>query len=44
VDAMKSVTFDANATSDVLRDVLVVAAFVVAALALGSGTLRRRTP
>jgi len=44
VDAMKSVTFDANATSDVMRDVLVVAAFVVAALALGSGTLRRRTP
>ena len=44
VDAMKSVTYDANATGDVLRDVLVVAAFVVAALALGSGTLRRRTP
>jgi ABC-2 type transport system permease protein len=44
VDAMKSVTFDANATSDVLRDVLVVAAFVAAALALGAGTLRRRTP
>jgi ABC-2 type transport system permease protein len=44
VDAMKAVTFDANATSDVLRDVLIVAAFVVAALALGSATLRRRTP
>jgi ABC-2 type transport system permease protein len=44
VDAMKAVTFDANATGDVLRDVVVVAAFVVAALALGSGTLRRRTP
>jgi len=44
VDAMKAVTFDATATSEVLRDVLVVAAFVVAALALGAGTLRRRTP
>jgi ABC-2 type transport system permease protein len=44
VDGMKAVTFDANATGDVLRDVVVVAAFVVAALALGSGTLRRRTP
>ena len=44
VDGMKAVTFDANATGDVLRDVVVVAAFVVSALALGSGTLRRRTP
>jgi hypothetical protein len=38
------VTVDPNATADVLRDVLFVAAFVVAALALGAGTLRRRTP
>lgn len=44
VDAMRSVTVDAGATGDVLRDVLVVLCFVVAALALGAGTLRRRTP
>jgi ABC-2 type transport system permease protein len=44
VDAMRSVTVDAGATGDVMRDVLVVLCFVVAALALGAGTLRRRTP
>ena len=44
VDAMKAVTLDADATGDVLRDLLVVLGFVVAALALGAGTLRRRTP
>ena len=44
VDAMNSVTSNPDATAEVLRDVLVVGAFVVAALALGSGTLRRRTP
>jgi ABC-2 type transport system permease protein len=44
VDAMRSVTVDADATGDVMRDLLVVLCFVVAALALGAGTLRRRTP
>jgi ABC-2 type transport system permease protein len=44
VDAMRSVTMYADATGDVLADVLVVLGFAVAALALGAGTLRRRTP
>ena len=44
VDAMRSVTLDSSATGDVVRDVLIVGAFVVGALALGSATLRRRTP
>jgi ABC-2 type transport system permease protein len=44
VDAMRSVTTDTDATGDVLVDVGIVAAFVVAALVLGSATLRRRTP
>ena len=44
VDAMRTVTAQADATSDVGRDVGIVAAFAVAAIALGSLTLRRRTP
>jgi ABC-2 type transport system permease protein len=44
VDAMTTVTTVADATADVLRDVGIVAAFVVAALARGSATVRRRTP
>jgi ABC-2 type transport system permease protein len=44
VDAMNSVTRDVDATGDVLFDVAIVATFVVGALALGSATLRRRTP
>jgi ABC-2 type transport system permease protein len=44
VDAMRAVTVETDATGDVLRDVLWVLCFVVAALALGAGTLRRRTP
>ena len=43
VDAMRAVTVDADATGDVLRDLLIVLGFVVVALALGAGTLRRRT-
>ena len=42
VDAMTAVTTGA-ATSTVAKDALVVAAFVAAAIALGSATLRRRT-
>ena len=44
VDAMRTVTIDPNPTSDVLINVLIVSGFVVGALALGAGTLRRRTP
>ena len=44
VDAMRTLTSQADAVGDVGRDVAIVAAFVVAAIALGSLTLRRRTP
>ncbi len=44
VDAMRTVTVDAAGASAVAGDVAVVACFVVAAIALGSLTLRRRTP
>jgi ABC-2 type transport system permease protein len=44
VDAMRTISSQAGATSDVLRDVVVVLAFAVAALAAGAATLRRRTP
>ena len=44
VDAMRTITIDAAGTADVLRDLAIVLAFVVAALAAGAGTLRRRTP
>jgi ABC-2 type transport system permease protein len=44
VDAMRSVTVDSDAAASVLADVGIVAAFVAGALALGSATLRRRTP
>ena len=43
VDAMQSLV-STSATADVWRDVLIVAAFAVAALGLGAATLRRRTP
>ncbi len=43
VDAMSHLT-RGTSTSDVWVDLLVVAAFAVAALALGAATLRRRTP
>jgi ABC-2 type transport system permease protein len=42
VDAMQRVTLDSGASSEV-RDLLVIAAFAVGALALGAATLRRRT-
>ncbi len=44
VDAMTTVTTEAHATGDVMRDIGLVAIYVVAAIALGSVTLRRRTP
>ncbi|MFP5346713.1 MAG: ABC transporter permease [Actinomycetes bacterium] len=43
VDAMREVTTETEAGPDVLRDLLVVAAFAVAAVAAGTLTLRRRT-
>jgi len=44
VDAMRTLTTQVDAAGDVGRDVAIVAAFAVAAIALGSMTLRRRTP
>jgi ABC-2 type transport system permease protein len=44
VDAMRTVTVDSSGVSAVAGDVAVVAGFVVAAIGLGSLTLRRRTP
>jgi ABC-2 type transport system permease protein len=44
VDAMRTLTKDADASARVLADVAVVLAFALAAVALGSATLRRRTP
>jgi ABC-2 type transport system permease protein len=43
VDAMRTLTTKADASGDVTVDVAIVAAFAVAAIALGSLTLRRRT-
>jgi ABC-2 type transport system permease protein len=43
VDAMRTITTDATGGADVARDLLIVLAFAVAALAAGSATLRRRT-
>ncbi len=44
VDAMRTITTQADATGDVLQDVGIVLAFVVALIAAGAATLRRRTP
>jgi ABC-2 type transport system permease protein len=44
VDAMRTITTSTSGGADVARDLIVVLAFVVAALAAGAGTLRRRTP
>src|SRR5665811_1435369 len=44
VDAMRTLTTQVDAAGDVGRDVAIVAIFAVAAIALGSLTLRRRTP
>jgi ABC-2 type transport system permease protein len=43
VDAMRTITTDASGGADVARDMGIVLAFAVAALAAGSATLRRRT-
>jgi ABC-2 type transport system permease protein len=43
VDAMRTLTAEVDAAGDVGRDMAIVAAFAVAAIALGSLTLRRRT-
>ncbi len=44
VDAMRTLAAIPDGTTDVLQDVVIVAGFVVAAVLLGSATLRRRTP
>ena len=44
VDAMRTISTRAEATGEVLRNVGVVLAFVVALIAAGAATLRRRTP
>ena len=43
VDAMSTLT-TTTATADVWRDLAVVTAYALGALALGAATLRRRTP
>jgi ABC-2 type transport system permease protein len=43
VDAMRTITSNPSGGADVARDLAVVLAFVVAALAAGAATLRRRT-
>ncbi|MBK6872154.1 MAG: ABC transporter permease [Kineosporiaceae bacterium] len=44
VDAMRTITVDANGTSEVLGDIGIVMGFVVVLISLGAATLRRRTP
>jgi len=44
VDAMRTLTTQVDAAGDVGRGVAIVAVFAVGAIALGSLTLRRRTP
>jgi hypothetical protein len=41
---MRTLASVADASSDVLQDVVIVLGFVLAAVLLGSATLRRRTP
>jgi ABC-2 type transport system permease protein len=43
VDAMRTITSQADATGEVLKDVGIVLAFVIALIAAGAATLRRRT-
>ncbi|AKT52657.1 ABC transporter permease [Arsenicicoccus sp. oral taxon 190] len=43
VDAMQTISRRSDGTGDIWRDVAVMAVFVVAAIALGAATLRRRT-
>jgi ABC-2 type transport system permease protein len=44
VDGMRTIAAVPDSTGDVLQDVIVVLGFVLAAVLLGSATLRRRTP
>jgi ABC-2 type transport system permease protein len=44
VDAMRTITSSAEPDADVARDILIVLAFVFAAIILAAATLRRRTP
>ena len=44
VDAMHSISVDANGSADVARDIAIVLGFVLVLIAAGSATLRRRTP
>ncbi|NLV80267.1 MAG: ABC transporter permease [Rhodococcus sp.] len=44
VEALQEISTHPGTTAVMVRDLLVVAAFAVAALALGAATLRRRTP
>jgi hypothetical protein len=41
---MQTITTDPNGTASVLGDVAIVLGFVIALIALGAATLRRRTP
>jgi ABC-2 type transport system permease protein len=43
VDAMRTITTESAGAADIARDLLIVLAFAVAALAAGAATLRRRT-
>jgi ABC-2 type transport system permease protein len=44
VDAMQQLTTSATVSSEIWRDLAVIAGFTLAALVLGATTLRRRTP
>jgi ABC-2 type transport system permease protein len=44
VDAMRTITTSAEPGADVARDLLIVLAFVLAAIIFAAATLRRRTP
>ncbi len=44
VDAMGTLSSSTDAAGDVGKDLLIVAVFIVVAIAAGAGTLRRRTP
>ncbi|MBS9373214.1 ABC transporter permease [Rhodococcus sp. B50] len=44
VEALQEITVNPGVTGVMVRDLVVVAAFAAAALALGAATLRRRTP
>ena len=43
VDGMQTLQAQADLTSEFTRDLLIVAAFIVAAVGLGAATLKRRT-